>query len=254
MFKKILLTSILITNILYASSINVAVATNVSYAINDLKKEFNKLYPKTKIRVTLASSGKLTAQIKNGAPYNLFMSANMLYPNSLYEDKIAINKPVIYAKGSLVLLSAKKRDLLEGLNLTTAKKIKKIAIANPKIAPYGKATIEALKNAKLYENIKKKFIYAESITQAISYTITASDIGFVAKSSLFSPKMKRFKENIHWIDIDSKLYTPINQGIVILENSKDNKEVKAFYNFILSEKAKKIFEEFGYIVSKVNNE
>lgn len=246
MINKILLTILLISSSLFASKINIALAANVSYAIKDLIKEFNKTNPDTKIRVILGSSGKLTAQIKNGAPYSIFMSANMKYPNSLYKDRIATTKPVVYAQGSLALLSSKKRDFLETLDLTKDKEIKRIAIANPKTAPYGIATMEALKNANIYEDIKKKFIYGESISQTISYTISASDLGFVAKSSLYSPKMKNYKKDENWIEVDSTLYTPINQGIVILKESKNSKEVKAFYDFILSNKAKQIFKAYGY--------
>ena len=247
MVKKIILI-ILLSTILVAKTINIAVATNVSYAIDDLKKEFKKLYPDIKVRVTLGSSGKLTAQIKNGAPYQIFMSANMKYPNALYKDKIAITKPKIYAQGLLALFSIKKFDFSKGIELLKDKKIKKIAMANPKTAPYGIASIKALKNAKIYKELKKKFIYGESISQTLSYTITATDIGLIAKSSLKSPKMKRFKKDINWIEIDTKLYTPISQGIVILKNAKDNTEVKAFYDFIIGERAKKIFKNFGYIL------
>ena len=137
MFKKVLVGSLLFTSFLFSSTINIAVAANVSYAIDDLKKEFNKQYPKTKVRVTLGSSGKLTAQIKNGAPYTLFMSANMNYPQYLYKEGIAITKPVIYAKGGLAILSNKKQDFTQGIKLVENKKIKKIAVANPKTAPYG---------------------------------------------------------------------------------------------------------------------
>ncbi len=248
MLKKLLLSILIVYSSLSAGNINIAVAANVSYAIDDLKKEFKKLYPNINIRVTLGGSGKLTAQIKYGAPYQLFMSANMKYPNSLYKENIAITKPLIYAQGSLAILSNKKQDFSQGINIVTNKKIKKIAIANPKTAPYGKATVEALKNAKIYQNIKKKFIYGESISQTVSYTVTATDIGFIAKSSLYSPKMAQFKKEIHWIDVNPKLYTPINQGIVILKDGKENKEVKAFYDFILSKRAKKILENFGYMV------
>jgi len=243
--KKILFLILLFTFPLLASTINIAVAANVSYAINDLIKEFNKQNPDTKVRVTLGSSGKLTAQIKNGAPYQLFMSANMKYPNSLYKDKIALTKPLIYAKGRLAILSSKKRDFSKGLDITKEKSIKRIAVANPKTAPYGIATKEALENAKIYKDISKKFIYGESISQTVSYAVRAAEIGFIAKSSLYSPKMKRFKKGINWIDIDSKLYTPISQGITLLDTKE---EVKEFYDFILSTKAKKIFEEYGYLV------
>lgn len=229
-----------------AGVIKVAVAANVSYAINDLKKEFNKLHPNTKVRVTLGSSGKLTAQISHGAPYELFMSANMKYPNTLYKNNLAITKPIIYAKGSLAYLSNKQKDFSKGINLLEDKSIRKIAIANPKTAPYGIASVEALKNAKIYKNIKSKLIYGESISQTVSYAVTASDIGLIAKSSLFSPRMKKFKENINWKEVDSSLYTAIDQGIVILKQGKENKEVKAFYDFVLSDKAKEIFKTYGY--------
>lgn len=237
--KNIVLIVLLLGANLFAGSINIAVAANVSYAINDLISEFNKTNPDTNVNVTLGSSGKLTAQIKNGAPYNLFMAANMKYPKALYSDKIAITKPVIYAQGSLAILSAKQVDFSKGIMLAKDSSIKKIAIANPKTAPYGKAAVEAMKNAKIYNDVVGKYVYAESISQTVTYALTATDIGFIAKSSLYSPKMAMYKEGINWTDVDPKLYTPINQGIVILSNAKDNKEVKAFYDFILGEKAKK---------------
>jgi molybdate transport system substrate-binding protein len=237
-----------ITN-LNAQTINIAVAANVSYAIENLVDEFNKLHPQTKVEVTLGSSGKLTAQIKNGAPYQILMSANMKYPQELYKDGLAITKPVVYAEGTLAILSTKIRNFKKGINLVRSNKIRRIAVANPKTAPYGKATIEALKNAKLYNEVKDKFVYAESISQTVAYSIVAADLGFIAKSSLYSPKMSRFKKEINWIDVDTKLYTPIKQGIVILKSGKNSKEVLAFYEFILSEKAKKIFNDFGYVVS-----
>lgn len=231
---------------LHASTINIAVAANVSYAMQELKKEFNKTHPNIHVRVTLGSSGKLTAQIKNGAPYGLFMSANMKYPKSLYKDNLAITKPIVYAQGSLAYLSAKKQDFSQNMKLLKNPNIHKIAIANPKTAPYGKAAVEAMKNAKVYNDVKKKFVYAESISQTVAYTITAANLGFVAKSSLYSPKMKRFKKDINWSDVNPKLYTPINQGIVILKNAKGNKDIKAFYDFIFSKQARQIFKNYGY--------
>ena len=248
MFKILLVGSLLLAGSLYAGTINVAVAANVSYAIDELKGEFNKLYPNTKINVTLGSSGKLTAQIKHGAPYQIFMSANMKFPQSLYEDGIAITKPIVYAQGSLAILSSSKKEFSKGIAIVKDKSINKIAIANPKTAPYGKATVEALKNGGILADVEKKFVYGESISQTVSYSVTAADIGFIAKSSLYSPKMSAYKEGVNWADVDPKLYTPINQGIVILKNASDNTEAKAFYDFMLSSKAKEIMKKFGYLV------
>jgi len=247
MIKKIVFVSMMLAySVVNAGDINIAVAANVSYAIDELKSEFNKLHPDTKVKVTLGSSGKLTAQIKNGAPYQLFMAANMKYPEALYKDKIAITKPVIYAQGGLAMLSTRKLDFTKGIKVVNSSKVDKIAVANPQTAPYGKAAVEAMKNAGVYESVKAKYVFAESISQTVSYAVTAADIGFIAKSSLCSPKMAMYKKGIDYSDVDPKLYTPINQGIVILQNS--NKEVKAFYDFMLSEKAKKIMQDFGYLV------
>ena len=248
MLKKILISVVLFTGSLFAGTINIAVAANVSYAIDDLKKEFNKQYPDIKVKVILGSSGKLTAQISHGAPYMLFMSANMKYPKALYEKNIAVTKPIIYAKGSLAILSNKQRSFRKGITLLKSALVKRIAIANPKTAPYGVATFEALKNANILNDIKKKIIYGESISQTVSYTMIAADVGVIAKASLYSPKMKRFKKGINWDEVDPKLYTPINQGMVILKEGENNSEVTAFYDFIKSEKAKKIFNDFGYLV------
>ncbi len=247
MFRKILL-SISLSIFLFGSNINIAVASNVSYAINSLIKEFNQTYPNIKVNPTIGSSGKLTLQIKYGARYDIFISANMLYPNSLYKEHIAITKPIIYAKGSLVLLSTKNRDFIDGVDILKSNQIKKIAIANPKTAPYGKATDEVLKNTNLYKQISSKLIYGESISQTLRYTISACDIGFVAKSLLFSKSMRRYKKDINYIDIPLNLYTPISQGIVLLKRAKSNNDAKLFYNFMLSKKAKNILKDFGYII------
>ena len=230
----------------FAGTIRIAVAANVSYAIEDLKDAFAKEYPDTKVQVILGSSGKLTAQIKNAAPYQLFMAANMKYPEALYADKVAVTKPLVYAEGTLAYLSVKPQDFSKGLVLLKETHIKRIAVANPKTAPYGKATQEALQNAKIYDEIKTKLIFAESASQTVSYTVTAANIGFIAKSSLYSSNMKQYKKGLNWEEVDPALYTPIEQGIVILKKGESNAEVKAFYDFMLSDEAKEILKRFGY--------
>ena len=255
--KRILLGLMVLSSTVFAGEITVAAAANVTYAMDKLVKEFNKTNPDTKVQVTLGSSGKLVAQIENSAPYDIFMSADMKFPQALFDKKLTKTPPVIYAQGVLAMFSSKELDYSKGLNLLKDSSISKIAIANPKTAPYGAAAIEAIKNAKI-EGIDSKFVYAESISQAVTYATTATDIGFVAKSSLYEGNMTQYKENKNWITVDPKLYTPIEQGIVILDNTnslvgiiKDGQrkeEVKAFYDFILSASAKKIFTDFGYIV------
>lgn len=246
--KKMVGVFFVLMQVLLAENITIAVAANVSYAMEELKAEFLKLQPDTKVSVILASSGKLTAQIKNGAPYGLFMSADMRYPQKLFADGVAITEPVVYAQGSLAYFSTKERDFTQGMNLVTHKEIKRIAIANPKTAPYGKAAIEAINKAGVTKKIKAKLIYAESISQALSYAMSATDIALVAKSSLFSPKMRGYKEGINWLSVEPGLYSPIEQGMVLLEYAKGKRGYKAFYTFMLSDKAKAILKKYGYFI------
>lgn len=243
-----MITLLVASSALLAGSINIAVAANVSYAIDELKAEFKKSNPDTEVHVILGSSGKLAAQIVNGAPFGLFMSANMKYPKALYEQKVAITKPVVYAQGALAYLSSKPKEFSKGIALVTDPAIGKIAVANPKTAPYGKAAVEAMKKGGVYESVKEKFVYAESISQVVSYALTAADVGFIAKSSLYSPKMAAYKEGINWASVDSKLYSPIKQGVVILKNGADNSEYRSFYDFILSPKGKEILKKYGYVI------
>ena len=245
--KKTLFTLLLAASA-FAGEINIAVAANVSYAMDELKVAFAKTHPDTKVLVTLGSSGKLTAQIKNGAPYGLFMAANMKFPEALYQDGIAVTKPVVYAQGALAYLSAKPTDFSKGIGLVAEKSVGKVAVANPKTAPYGTAAVEAMKKGGVYEKAKEKLVYAESISQTVTYALTAADIGFIAKSSLYSPKMAQYKENVNWASVNPKLYTPIKQGIVLLKNGDNDTEYKAFYDFILGNEAKTIFRAYGYIV------
>ena len=246
--KSLALSILLGLVTLNAGEITIAVSANVSYAIEALKKEFNVIHPETKVEVILGSSGKLTAQIKHGAPYGLFMSANMKYPEVLYSENLAVTKPVVYAQGALAFLSQKERNFDENMTVLRSKDIKKIAIANPQTAPYGVAASEALKNAGMFEELREKFVYGESISQTVAYATTAADIGIIAKSSLYSPQMSHFKESIHWSDINETLYTPIDQGMVILKKAEGNTEVKAFYDFMLSPKAKEVLKHLGYKV------
>ena len=246
--KKIILLLSFLASSIFANTITVAVAANVSYANNELVTEFNKSNPDIKVQVTLGSSGKFTAQIENRAPFDVFMSADMKFPKALFEKGLAITEPALYAQGSLAMLSSKELDFSKGINLLTDANILKIAIANPKTAPYGTATLEAMKNANILDKVESKFVYAESISQTVTYAMTATDLGFIAKSSLYDEKMSQYKENINWVSVDPTLYTPIDQGIVVLKNTKNEAEAIAFKDFILSDDAKKIFVKFGYLV------
>ena len=230
---------------LEAKEITIAVAANVSYAIEPLVHTFQTKYTDIKVNIIIGSSGKLTAQIMHGAPYGLLLSANMDYPETLYRQGLTQEKPVIYAYGALALISTHTYNDSLGLALLRDKEIKKIAIANPRTAPYGVATVEALKHAKLYQVLTHKFVYGESIGQTLIYATQVADIGIVSKSSLYSPKLTHYKHGKDWVDLPKDLYTPIAQGMVRLDSTP---EIKYFYDFMRSADAKKILKAYGYEV------
>lgn len=246
--KKSIIALLFAASLSYSGEITAAVAANVSYAIESLKAEFAKSHPDTKVQVILGSSGKLTAQIKNGAPYHLFMAANMKYPQALHKENLAITTPIVYAQGALAVLTLQGVELDPALQSLADKKVGKISIANPKTAPYGKASIEAFEKAGLYEAILPKLVYAENISQSVQFAMTAADVGLIAKSTLYDSKMQHYTEGKEWVSVDPRLYTPIKQGIVILKHGEGNTEAKAFYDFMLSPKAKEILKAYGYLL------
>lgn len=247
---KIWIGSLLLSASLVAGEISVAVAANLSDVIEVFKKEFAISNPTIKVNTVLGASGKFTAQIKAGAPFDIFLSADMKFPEALYDEKFAVTKPVVYASGALAMMSTRGLDLTKGIDVITDAKVEKIALANPKTAPYGTAAVEAFKNAKVYEKVESKLVYGESISQAVQFATTAADVGFVHKSAFYSENMKRYIEGKDWVNVDTKLYTPIAQGIVVLKQAENNAEAKAFYDFVLSIKAKQIFKNYGYLVNE----
>jgi len=229
-----------------SDKIIIATAANVQYVMQDIKKEFEKESGK-KIEIVVSSSGKLTTQIREGAPFDVFVSADTKYPDELYARGGSDEKPKIYALGSIVLWSRsldssdlKVENLIED-------KIKKIAIPNPQTAPYGEAAIQVLQKQKSFEKLKTKLVYGESIAQTAQYITSGSvEVGFNALSVVMSPEMKGKGQ---WILVDSSLYEPIKQAAILLKHSDDSpkKETsRQFYDFLYSKKGREIFKKYGY--------
>jgi molybdate transport system substrate-binding protein len=228
--------------------VTIAVAANAQYAMKAIEKAYEKETGKD-IELIIGSSGKLTSQIREGAPFDIFMSADMDFPNQLHKEGLTVSEPKIYAYGSLVLWSLNIEDGLI-MNSLVAANVKSIAIANPKLAPYGVAAIDVMKYYKLYDKVEKKLVYGESISQVNQYiTSKTADVGFTAKSVVMSPEMQG---KGRWIDIDKKAYAPIEQGAVLLKKSTERNKAGAeeFYNYIYSAKAQSILKKYGYQSSK----
>ncbi len=221
----------------------IATAANMQFAISPLLKAFTETTG-IACEAIISSSGKLTAQIKNGAPYDVLLSADMKYPEVLYQEGLTLSVPKVYAYGTLVLWSTSISANLN-LEVLSSSSIQHIALANPKTAPYGKAAMEVLEGLTISSTVKEKLVFGESIAQTNQFiTSQVAEIGFTAKSVVVSANIK---EQGKWALIDSTLYTPIEQGIVLLKNTPDKqKEAQLFYDFILSKKGQAILKEYGY--------
>jgi len=227
--------------------ITIAAAANMQFVIPELIKQFTA-NTGIKCELIVGSSGKLTAQIKEGAPYDIFIAANIKYPEEVYVSGKAIAKPKVYAYGQLALWSMVANIHLS-IDSLVSKKIQHIALANPKTAPYGEAAVEVLNKYNLDTKIKDKLVFGESIAQTNQFISSESvEVGFTALSVVLSPKIK---EQGKWIVIDSSLHTPIEQGVVLLKQENTNtKQAKQFYDFLFSAEAKNILKKYGYLVNE----
>ncbi len=228
-----------------AEPLTVAIAANMKYVFDDISKEF-KNETGIEIQSVLNASGKISTQIRNGAPFDLFMSADMEFPENLYKDGFALNPPKVYVYGLLVLWTEKNVDLSKGVAGLADASVIKVAIANPKVAPYGREALKSLDYFKVREAVEPKLVFGESITQVSQYVDTKdADVGFSAKSIVMAPELAGKGK---WVDVPTESYEPIAQGIVILKHGSEfnSESARKFYDFIFSEKAREIFSRYGY--------
>lgn len=224
--------------------LTIATAANMQYAMQELTAAFTE-ESGIDVQLVLGSSGTLTAQIMAGAPYDILVSADMQYPAYLYEQGLAYEKPAVYGYGQLVLWTCKP-DLTPSLSGLREESIAHIAIANPELAPYGRAAREVLEQDSLYEPLATKLVYGESIAQTNQFIRTgAAEIGFTALSVVSSPDIKGIGK---WILLPRETYSPIAQGILIL-NTEEKPPLNAlkFYTFLKSETGRAILMKYGYL-------
>lgn len=244
MIKKLLFLFLIAGFIkINAQSIKIAAAADLRFALDDITKLYKKNHPDVMIDVIYGSSGNLFQQITNQAPYDLFFSADVSLAAKLEEMKLTLNKPTIYAVGHLVLWSATK-DVSKGLDLLKSEDVKKIAIANPEVAPYGKRAMESLKYYNLYDKIKDKIVKGDNVSQAAQFVLTGNaEAGIIALSLALSPEMSA--KGKYYI-IDEKSYSKFEQAYVILKKSRKNNDVLNFVKFLETKKVKDIFNKYGF--------
>jgi molybdate transport system substrate-binding protein len=231
-------------NNLSAQTLKIAVAANLQGVIKVLQQDFTRRTG-IKIEPIVGSSGNLSNQIKNGAPFTVFLSADMNFPDDLYKAGFTTLKPTVYAFGSLIICSNQNFNFNNWEKLLQSDQIKKIALANPATAPYGKAATEVLQRKNLLQKIQPKIVYGESIAQVNIYLTTGvAQIGFTTEALISDVANK---QKMYWQRVPATDYQPIAQGMVIIKRPNANlQQAEKFYQYMQSSSAKTILKQYGY--------
>ena len=224
-----------------------AAAAHLRFALDDLTKEFHGKYLATRTNVTYGSSGNLFAQLQSGAPFDVFFSADIAYPQKLAEKGLAADGVFLYAIGRIVVWVPKNSPLdVDKLGIKTLLEpsVRKIAVANPEDAPYGRAAVAAMKALNVYDKVASRVAYAENIAQTGQFVQSgAADAGILALSLAVAPKMQdagRFWQ----VPLDA--YPHIEQGGVILKSSKNLEMARSFRDFVLGDHGREVLERYGF--------
>jgi len=232
-----------------AQDIRVAAAADLQFAMQDIASQFQKETGKN-TQVIYGSSGNFFQQLQNGAPFDLFFSANLDYAKKLEAAGLAEPGSYYqYAKGKIVIWVPKesKLDLSSGLKALLDPSIKKIAVANPQHAPYGQAAVAAMQKEDVYDKVKSKLVLGENISQTASFVISGSaDVGIVALSLALAPNMK---DKGRYAEIAAAEYPPIEQACVILSSSKNKEVARQFWGFVKTPAISELLERYGFDVS-----
>jgi len=227
-----------------AQEVLVAAASDLKFAMDSLVKVFSGQAKDVKIKLVYGSSGNFFEQISNDAPFDLFFSADLDYPQKLEQQHKTLSAIKPYGTGQIVLWSSKLDPSKEGMNTLLQPSVTRIAIANPAHAPYGRRAEESLKYYQLYDKVREKLVIGENISQTAQFASTgAADIGIIALSLALSPQLQ--KEGKYWL-IPESSHQPLKQGYVLLQHAKGNTGAEKFAAFIGSPIAHAILEYFGF--------
>lgn len=233
-----------------------AVASSMKFVFEKLAAEFQRDHPGIRVKFSFGSSGNFFGQIKHGAPYDLFFSADMDYPIRLAKEGQGRgkNQVVPYAVGHIVLWIPRGTGLdvkRDRENILLNKKVLKVSIANPAHAPYGRAAVEWLTKAQIYSQVKPRLVYGENISQAAQFVHSrAAQAGILALSLALDPKMAAV--GTFW-KIPEEQYSPIEQGFLILKNAENPKAAESFADFVTGPVGSRILKKYGFTLPRGKN-
>jgi molybdate transport system substrate-binding protein len=232
----------------WAASTLVAVAANFSKPMTEIAAEFKKATGHT-AKLSFGSTGKFVSQIENGGPFEVLLAADENAPQRLVDSGLAVaDSQFIYALGRLVLWSAKPGYVDDQGKILTKGGFKHLAVADPKLAPYGAAAVEVLKKMGLFEKLQPLFVQGENIAQTFQFVSTANaELGFIALSQVI--ENGKIAKGSGWI-IPGDYYAPIRQGAVLMKKGAENPAAPALLDYLKSAPALAIIEKYGYDLPK----
>jgi molybdate transport system substrate-binding protein len=235
-----------------AGELTIAAASDLNFAFKELTAAFERRSGEH-VKLSLGSSGNFFSQIQNGAPYDLYFSADIRYPQKLVENGLAVADSLYaYAVGRLVIWVPNTSSLpleQKGLDVLLDPSVKKIAIANPKHAPYGRAAVSAMEQARIYASVKDRLVLGENISQAAQFVESgAADVGVIALSLALAPPMKAAGR--YW-EIPASAHPAIEQGAVLLKGAREPALATTFLEFVKGSEGRAIMTRYGFVVPNV---
>jgi molybdate transport system substrate-binding protein len=228
--------------------VRVAAAADLKFAFDELLGEFREEHPDVEVSVSYGASGAFFAQLSNKAPFDVFLSADVTYPRQLIEKGLARKEDeFVYAVGHLVVWVPKDSPVdleRQGARALLDERIRKVAIANPRHAPYGRAAEKALQNLKVYDEVKGKLVLGENVTQAAQFVESgAADAGVFALSLALSPAMR--DKGRYW-EAPQDAFPRLEQGGVILSWARDREAAEKLRDFLASDRGKAVLKRYGF--------
>ena len=238
--------SLIIAAPAHAGKIAIAAASDLKFAMDEIVAAFKKDHPGDEVEAVYGSSGRFHTQIQQAAPYDLFFSADIALPRELARNGLAASDVKPYALGRIVLWSASMDASKMTLESLLDPEITRIAIANPKHAPYGKRAEEALRASGLWEKIEPKLVYGENIAQTAQFVQTGNaQVGIVALSLAVNPVLAA--KGGYWL-IPDKLHEPLEQGFIVTKRAAGNPLAKQFADYMESEPARAAMTKYGFVL------
>lgn len=230
----------------HAEKITIAAAADLKFAMDEIVASFKETNAEDDVEVIYGSSGKFHTQIRQGAPYDLYFSADIAFPRALAQAGLAASEVKPYAFGRVVLWSAGMDASKMTLESLLDEKVTRIAIANPRHAPYGKRAEEALRAARLWEKVEPKLVYGENIAHTAQFVQSGNaQVGIIALALAVNPELSG--KGGYWL-IPDELHEPLEQGFIITKRAAGNVLAQRFSDYMVSNPARAVMRKYGFVL------